>query len=319
MGLKLKNDAVSRLASNISSSSTSITLTPGTGVLFPTLSSGDYFPATLIKDDGSREIIKVTARSSDILTVVRSQEGTAAQSFNANDKIELRLTAGTLTDPSGPTAASITISDSKTAPVDADVFGYTDSEDVFKLKKYSWANMKAAMAAGIKTSVLGYVYPVGSIYINATSTENPAVILGVGTWEEIGAGRVLVGQNASDALFDTLGETGGSKDAIVVGHGHAYTATASSAGAHNHNISDPGHTHSSTNNGAYNGGGAGGAMGGSGNTPGYATTSATTGISIAAVGDHTHTISGTIGETGASGANANLQPYVVVKMWKRTA
>lgn len=97
MGLKLKNDAVSRLASGISSSDTSITLLPGTGLLFPTLSSGDYFPATLIKVDGSREIVKVTARSTDVLTVVRAQEGTVAQTFNANDRIELRLTAETFT------------------------------------------------------------------------------------------------------------------------------------------------------------------------------------------------------------------------------
>jgi len=95
MGLKLKNDAVSRLASSISSSDTSILLTPGSGVLFPILSSGDYFPATLIKSDGSHEIIKVTSRSTDTLTVVRSQEGTVAQTFNANDRVELRLTSDT--------------------------------------------------------------------------------------------------------------------------------------------------------------------------------------------------------------------------------
>lgn len=96
MGLKLSNNAIARLASNISSSDTSILLTPGSGVLFPILSSGDYFPATLIKSDGSHEIIKVTTRSTDTLTVVRSQEGTVASAFNANDRIEVRLTASTV-------------------------------------------------------------------------------------------------------------------------------------------------------------------------------------------------------------------------------
>ena len=65
-------------------------------------------------------------------------------------------------------------------------------------------------------AALQAVYPVGSIYINAASATNPTTLLGFGTWVEFGAGRVLVGQNASDALFDTLEETGGSKDAIVV-------------------------------------------------------------------------------------------------------
>ena len=318
MGLKLKNDAVSRLASGISTSDTIIVLTPGTGVLFPTLSTGDYFPATLIKSDGSREIVKVTARATDVLTVVRAQESTVALTFNANDKIELRLTAGTFTDPSGPSAVSITSASAKASPVDADLFGYTDSEDVFKLKKYSWANLKAAMAAGIKTTVLGYVYPVGSIYTNATSNENPSVLLGFGTWEEVGAGRVLVGQNTADALFDSLGETGGSKDAIVVEHTHTFTGTSSAAGGHSHSINDPGHNHYYTN--IQGGGGTNFNGGGWANLNGGSTTGAAgTGITINSVGDHTHTVSGTNSVAGSSGSNANLQPYLVVKMWKRTA
>lgn len=314
MGLKLKNDAISRLASGISSSDTSIVLTPGTGTLFPALSSGDYFPATLIKEDGSREIVRVTGRSLDVLTVVRAQEGTEAQTFNANDKIELRLTAGTLTDPSGPSAASITNAGTKATPVDADLFGYTDSEDVFKLKKYSWANLKAAMAAGLKTTILGYVYPVGSIYTNATSTENPATLLGFGTWEEIGAGRVLVGQSTSDTLFDSLGETGGSKDAIVVEHSH--TGSTGAAGSHSHSINDPGHSHY-VPSGAQASSSIRYETSGAAFWNGQWTNPSTTGISINGVGDHTHSV--TVGNTGSSGANANLQPYLVVKMWKRTA
>lgn len=321
MGLKLKNDAVSRLASGISSSDTTIVLTPGTGLLFPVLSSGDYFPATLIKEDGSREIVRVTGRSSDVLTVVRAQESTVAQLFNANDKIELRLTAGTFTDPSGPSATSITSASTKEAPINTDLFGFTDSEDAFKLKKFTWANLKTAMAAGIKTTVLGYVYPVGSIYINASSSVNPSELLGVGTWEEIGAGRVLVGQNTGDSTFDTLGETGGSKDAIVIAHTHGLTSvTAASAGAHTHGITDPGHNHLVFENGYSQGdyGGPSGYAGGIGGSS-KSTNSSTTGITINSGGAHTHSLSGNTDSTGSSGANANLQPYLVVKMWKRVA
>lgn len=316
MGLKIKNDAVSRIASGISSTDTTITLVPGSGTLFPVLSSGDYFPATLIKSDGSREIIRVTARSSDVFTVVRAQEGTVALTFNANDKIELRLTAGTFTDPSGPSAVSITSASAKETPADADLFGITDSADVFKLKKFSWANLKTA----IKSTVLNYAYPVGSIYINASSITNPAELLGIGTWEEIGAGRVLVGQNASDTLFDALGETGGSKDAIVVQHSH--TGSASTAGDHTHSINDPGHTHNSYDDGFMTQQSSGGSWftGGS-STYKYnirgTTQPSTTGISINSGGNHTHNV--TVGNTGSSGANANLQPYLVVKMWKRVS
>lgn len=95
MGLKLANNALSRLSASISPTDTTVTLVPGGGAAFPTLATGDYFPATIVKADGSLEIVKVTARSTDVLTVVRAQESTTAKAFNAGDRIELRLTAGT--------------------------------------------------------------------------------------------------------------------------------------------------------------------------------------------------------------------------------
>jgi hypothetical protein len=39
------------------------------------------------------------------------------------------------------------------------------------------------------------VYPVGSIYINASDSRNPSEIIGFGGWESFGQGRVLVGHN----------------------------------------------------------------------------------------------------------------------------
>jgi hypothetical protein len=141
------------------------------------------------------------------------------------------------------------------------------------------------------------LYPVGSIYINAGVTTNPATLLGFGTWTAFGAGRVMVGLNGSDALFDALEETGGSKDAIVVSHTH--TAT----------VSDPGHNHTIDGDVP---------QGGTSKTPSAvtdfntrpvanATVSATTGISVG------------VSTTGSSATNANLQPYITVAMWKRTA
>jgi len=54
------------------------------------------------------------------------------------------------------------------------------------------------------TAALQAVYPVGSIYINATSASNPNTLLGFGTWTAFGAGRVLVGLDAGDALLDEM-------------------------------------------------------------------------------------------------------------------
>jgi hypothetical protein len=151
-------------------------------------------------------------------------------------------------------------------------------------------------------AALQALHPVGSIYINAGVTTNPATLLGFGTWAAFGAGRVMVGLDVGgDPLFDALEETGGSKDASVVSHTHTATST----------VTDPGHSHtaplyyfdeasprtffraSSAN--VYQGDNA--------------VNVATTGI----------TVGTTVNSTGSSGTNANLQPYITVAMWKRTA
>jgi hypothetical protein len=67
MGLKLSNNAVSVLAVGISAASTSLTLDTGHGSRFPALSSGEWFPLTVF-DAINAEIVKVTARSGDVLT-----------------------------------------------------------------------------------------------------------------------------------------------------------------------------------------------------------------------------------------------------------
>lgn len=89
------NNANTTLASGITSGATSLTVASGDGAKFPNPTSPDYFLATL--EAGSvREIVKVTARSTDTFTIVRAQEGTSAAAWSAGDKAELRLTAGAL-------------------------------------------------------------------------------------------------------------------------------------------------------------------------------------------------------------------------------
>lgn len=146
-------------------------------------------------------------------------------------------------------------------------------------------------------SALGNLYPVGSIYINAAVSTNPATLLGFGTWSAFGAGRVMVGLDSGNAAFDTVQETGGSADAIVPSHSH--TATSS--------VTDPGHNHTVAIQLASRDQNSGSAQ--IGVTGSTTTSTATTGISV----------STSISSTGSSATNANLQPYIVVYMWRRTA
>jgi hypothetical protein len=158
----------------------------------------------------------------------------------------------------------------------------------------STANSSTAVATtAFVQAVLATLHPVGSIYINATNSTNPATLLGFGTWTAFGAGRVMVGFDSGNALFDTAEETGGSADAIVVSHNHTATST------------DAGHVHtygSATYTGNY--------LNDAGGSPQGGTTNTSTGFA---------SISTTIASTGSSGTNANYQPYITVYMWKRTA
>ena len=93
------NNASTILASGITNSATSLTVQTGNGAKFPNPTSPDYFMCTLQGVSGTPiEIIKVTARSTDTFTIVRAQEGTTASAFNANDIVELRVTAGEMTN-----------------------------------------------------------------------------------------------------------------------------------------------------------------------------------------------------------------------------
>ena len=128
--------------------------------------------------------------------------------------------------------------------------------------------------------ILKKAYPVGSIYINASVSTNPATLLGFGTWSAFGAGRTLVGIDSGDTEFNTLGKTGGAK---------THTLTVPEIPSHYHNIN--GYSDSINTGENYY------VFGKGGNNMGTKDTA----------------------NTGGGNAHNNLQPYIVVYFWKRTA
>lgn len=93
------NNAQTVLAAGISASATSLTVNSGTGELFPSASAGvSYFKLTLVDAATGQlsEIVHVTARSGDTMTITRGQEGTTARAWSANDIAANMLTAGTI-------------------------------------------------------------------------------------------------------------------------------------------------------------------------------------------------------------------------------
>lgn len=93
------NQSSSLLAAPIASGDLSLTVTAGTGELFPQPAANQYFVATL--NDAATglltEIIWATAVSGDVFTILRGEEGTTPLAWKAGDIIQCLVTAGTLT------------------------------------------------------------------------------------------------------------------------------------------------------------------------------------------------------------------------------
>jgi hypothetical protein len=163
-------------------------------------------------------------------------------------------------------------------------------------------NTTAIATTAFVQAAIALLYPVGSIYTNATSSTNAGTLLGFGTWTAFGAGRVPVGFDSTNALFDSAEETGGSANAIVVSHTHTATTTST----------DSGHSHGSTVGSGFISNGGGEQLAGGNNLNfGRPSTTATGNASISSTTS--------ISTEGSSATNANYQPYITVYMWKRTA
>lgn len=97
MGLKFGNFCRAKLATPPSGTGgLSFTVEAGKGALFPTLSAGDYAYLVFKNADKSvNEVVKVEARSTDAFTIAtggRGLDGTTAQTWTANDYVELCMT-----------------------------------------------------------------------------------------------------------------------------------------------------------------------------------------------------------------------------------
>lgn len=134
----------------------------------------------------------------------------------------------------------------------------------------------------IQEAVLPLVYPVGSLYFQSESSENPSELLGFGVWSQFGSGRVILGggtlNDGVESKTFTNKEVGGFFNhtlsiAEMPAHSHTYTqlqiAGPSPDTKHGGLIAQYGYTT-------------------------YGTDAA-----------------------GGSAPHNNMQPYVVVNVWKR--
>ena len=190
------------------------------------------------------------------------------------------------------TAASLTVGNATTA---ATVSTTVASGAVGTTQTAGTANTTIATTAFVAAAV-AVLYPIGSIYTSTVGT-NPNTLFGFGTWVAFADARVMIGAGVAFPA----GSTGGSADAVVVAHNHPATST----------VTDPGHSHllNATNDGVIGGSNNLGPGSGSNFITTSATDTVTTSISVAT----------STSNTGVSPTNANMQPFISVYMWHRTA
>jgi microcystin-dependent protein len=222
-----------------------------------------------------------TPSSANLLAAVTDETGTGALVFGTAPTISSANLTGT---PVAPTAAVGTNTTQVATTAFVQAFGIPG-----EIKMWPTASAPT-----------GYLLCDGS---SVSTTTYAALFAVVGyTFGGSGAsftlpdyrGRMPIGVSGSYALA----ATGGSANATLVSHTHTATSV----------VTDPGHFHNSTNNGATNGFGAGAALTNAFNSPGLATASAVTGISVAT----------TNSTEGSSATNANLPPYLAINFIIKT-
>lgn len=167
-------------------------------------------------------------------------------------------------------------------------------EDGDEIQFTSGGAINSSILAAALLAHLAVIYPIGCIYTEVTGV-NPATTFGFGTWVAFGEGKVLVGRNSVDTDFDTAEETGGEKTHVL---------TEAEMPQHSHFIASLGtplnEAPTASNYVVY--------KSEFGSDSEYALKATTTAPTV-----------GLTSKKGSGTAHNNLQPYIVVYFWKRTA
>ena len=131
------------------------------------------------------------------------------------------------------------------------------------------------------------MFPIGSVYITVADT-NPSTFL-KGTWEQFGQGRTLIGEGTGDDGTDSQTFTANS-----TGGEYKHKLTVDEMPSHNHSRDTMPSSHEASGYGlALNG-------------PGFCDR-----VMVSGNGD--------TGNKGGDASHNNVQPYITVYFWKRTA
>lgn len=228
--IKFTNNFVATLAAAISDADTAITLDAGSGAKLPNYGGGDYEYMTLGNTANNLEIVKVTARVGDILTVVRGVDGTTAKAWSAGDQINSRPCAAAMND-----ALQVNVAK---ADVDSQVFTGTPvlpTGTIAVTQAAGNSTTKIATTAFV-TSAIATAETAMEAYADA-AVEAAGIVGANQTWQDVSGSRAknTAYQNTTDSTISVAVRGGPSSTMFleVSEDGVTYVGLQNSVDANN--------------------------------------------------------------------------------------
>jgi len=238
--VKTADNAFGNIAASIGTTDTTIALQSGQGARFPAAgagANGDWFYLTLIDpNSGTLEIVTVTNRSTDILTVTRGTASTAPHAFPAGSGCEARLIQN--------------------------IFN-TDFINAFMARDGQYAATANLNMGGFSiTNLLQITDPTSPVLVGTLRNiiVGGTIIMWHGNWTTSGAALTAQGWLYCDGTNGTpdlrnvfpCGVPTGTAQSGAGGGTHSQTISVGNMpshahgvndGGHNHGFNDPGHAH----------------------------------------------------------------------------
>lgn len=196
MAVILANNANGNLAASITAAATTFTLQAGQGERFPAPPPGDWFPLTLVRNTGEIEVCKCTARSGDIFTVERGQEGTTAKTFDPGSRVSLRITNAVFTE----------------------IFGVTHHAAILALAALTAEADKIPYFTGDDTAALATLTAFAMSLLDDADASAARTTLGLGS----AAVRAALGSNelySRDSIIGAVSEASGIPTGAIIEQG----------------------------------------------------------------------------------------------------
>lgn len=294
------NQAAGELLSAIVGSDTSITLKSGQGAFFPA-PTGDNYSFIVVQNETTWEVMKLTDRTGDLLTVVRAQEGTTARNFPANSVVELRVTAGLFSAIQDRIGTLETL-------VGALQVEAAKASFVNEIRMFSGpAEDIASIPGGVWKLCDG---------TNGTPDLRKRFVMGAGYLADGSAPHVGDNGGQDSVTLSTAQLPAHNHGVNDPGHGHGLTDPG-----HGHSVTDPGHNHSTTATGG--GQGHGGTLPNTVEYGAASTGSSTTGLYVNNAYSNVSVQNGLTGistQNTGSGASIDIRPrYYALAFIKRVA